>query len=98
MNIERDIHPLTDFKRDTTRFIQQLKETGEPLVLTINGRPEIVVINAHAYQELLDQKEHLETIAGIRRGLEDARQGKVRPAREYFAEFMETNGIKADEE
>lgn len=98
MNIERDIHPLTDFKRETTKFIKQIKETGEPVVLTINGKPELVVLDAHAYQELLDQKEHLETIAGIRRGLEDVKQGRVRPAREYFAEFMKANNISVDEE
>ncbi len=81
MNIERDIHPLTDFKRDTTKFIRQLKETGEPVVLTVNGKPELVVLNTHAYQELVDQKEHLEVIAGIRRGLDDARQGRVTPGK-----------------
>ncbi len=42
MNLERDIHPLTDFKRHTAEFLTQLKTTGQPVVLTINGKAEIV--------------------------------------------------------
>lgn len=96
MNINRDIHPLTDFKRQTSKFIKQLKETHQPVVLTVNGKPEIVVLDADSYQELVDQKEHLETIASISRGLQDARDGKLTPAREFFAEFMKANNIEAD--
>ena len=42
LDISRDIHSLTDFKKNTSEFINQLKETGEPVVLTINGRAELV--------------------------------------------------------
>mgnify|MGYP001147447978 CR=1 FL=1 len=32
LDISRDIQSLTDFKKNTPEFIQQLKETGEPIV------------------------------------------------------------------
>jgi prevent-host-death family protein len=54
MNISRDIHPLTDFKRNTSEFLARLKQTGDPLVLTINGKAELVVQDAKSYQRLLD--------------------------------------------
>ncbi|MEW6736624.1 MAG: type II toxin-antitoxin system Phd/YefM family antitoxin [Acidobacteriota bacterium] len=101
MDISRDIQPLSTFKRETGKIIEQLKETGEPVVLTINGKAELVVQDAAAYQALIDQnermKERLETIAGIRRGLEDVKQGRVIPAREYFQDFMKANDIAAEE-
>jgi hypothetical protein len=34
MDFGRDIHPLTDFKRNAAEFLTQLKQTGHPLVLT----------------------------------------------------------------
>jgi hypothetical protein len=34
LDIHRDIHSLTDFKRKTPEFLKQLRETGEPVVLT----------------------------------------------------------------
>jgi hypothetical protein len=46
MNLSRDIHSLTDFKRQTPEFLRQLKETGHPLVLMINGKAELVVQDA----------------------------------------------------
>ena len=46
MNLIEDIHSLTDFKRKTSEFLRQLKETGKPLVLTINGKAELVVQDA----------------------------------------------------
>ena len=41
LDLSRDIHPLTDFKRNTAEFLSQLKTTGQPVVLTINGKAEL---------------------------------------------------------
>ena len=49
MDLSRDIHPLTDFKRNTPEFLRQLKEHGHPLVLTINGKAELVAQDAASY-------------------------------------------------
>ena len=67
MKLDRDIHPLTDFKRNTASFLRQLKESGHPLVLTINGKAELVVQDARSYQKLLDLAERLETIEAVRK-------------------------------
>lgn len=55
LDIRTDILPLTDFKRRTNEFVERLRSTHRPLVLTINGKPEIVVLNAAAYQEMQDR-------------------------------------------
>jgi prevent-host-death family protein len=55
MNLREDIHPLSDFRRRTTEFLKKLKQTGRPMVLTLNGRPELVVLDASAYQLLLSR-------------------------------------------
>ncbi len=38
LDISRDIHSLTDFKKKTSEFVEQLKQTGDPVVLTLNGK------------------------------------------------------------
>lgn len=60
LDISRDILPLTDFKRRTSEFVERLKQTGLPMVLTINGKPEIVVLDAAVWQKI---QERLETVA-----------------------------------
>ena len=52
MNITEDIRPLTEFKRDTARFMSRLKDTGRPCVLTVNGKPACGVMDAEAWQDV----------------------------------------------
>ena len=84
MNITKDIRPLTEFKRDTTRFISHLKDTGRPSVLTVNGKPALVVMDAEAWQDVQDQIEYARRIAGIRKGLNQARDGQGIEAAAFF--------------
>jgi len=77
-----DIHSLSDFQRNTKEHVTRLKETGQPIVLTVNGKAELVVLAAASFQKLTDQVERAEAIEGIRRGLEEGRAGKGRPVKE----------------
>jgi len=90
LDIANDIRSLSDFKRNTTELLERLKSTGSPLVLTINGKAEIVVQDAAAYQKLVDR---LESIEGIRRGLGDVKAGRTKPAREVFDRLRRKHGI-----
>jgi prevent-host-death family protein len=84
MDIERDIQPLTDFKRNTADFLTRLKATGQPVILTINGKAELVVQDAKSYQRLLDLAERLETIQAVREGIASADRGEGQPMDELF--------------
>jgi len=95
MNIERDIHPLTDFKRNTSDFLAQLKSTGQPVILTINGKAEIVVQDAKSYQRLLDLAERLETIEAVKEGIASANRGEGRPVDELFEDIEKQLRAKA---
>ena len=75
------------------RFMKQLKKSKRPVVLTVNGKPAAVVQDAEAYQHLLDIAAHADAEEGIRQGLENAKEGKLRPAREFFNEFDAAHGI-----
>lgn len=89
----RAIHSLTDFQRHTKEFVQQMEETKSPLVLTVNGKAKLVVQDAEAYQEMLDRLETAETIAAIRKGMEEFDRGEGRPAREALEELRQKHGI-----
>jgi len=87
------ILPVTEFNRNTKKHIRWLKKTGKPEVLTVNGQAEIVVQSADAYQKLLEAAEVSETVAGIRRGLEQAKRGEGTPIREFLEEFAKKQGV-----
>ena len=48
---------------------------------------------AEAHQRLLDLAALQGVCEGIRQGLEEASNGRVRPVREFFADFKARNGI-----
>ncbi len=75
MDISRDIDSLSNFKRNTPKFIEQMKETKEPVILTINGKAEVVIQDAQAYQTLLNRLDYLETVQAIEQGLQDVKDG-----------------------
>jgi hypothetical protein len=89
----RDICSLSDFQRKTRGHIRRLKRTGRPLILTVDGRAELLVQHAASYQALLDALEEAETVAGIRLGLESLARGEGRPAGEALAAIREEHQI-----
>jgi prevent-host-death family protein len=82
VNLKQDIHPLTDFKRNTSEFMKQMKKTRRPVVLTVNGKAELVVQDAESYQQILDRLERFEAVEAIRLGIEAAEEARVKPARQ----------------
>jgi prevent-host-death family protein len=84
LDVSRDIHSLTDFKRNTPEFLKQLRETGEAVVLTINGKAELVVQDARSYQKLRELAQRLETIEAVQEGLASMKRGEGRPMDQVF--------------
>jgi prevent-host-death family protein len=93
LDITKDIQSLTTFRRRSGDFMKQLHKSKRPVILTVKGKPEAIVQDAEAYQRLLDIAARADAHEGIRQGLEEARNGKGRPVREFFAEFKAKHGI-----
>ena len=89
LDLNRDIQSLSTFKRNTTEVLRQMKETGEPVVLTVNGKAAMVVQDAAAYQKLLERVERAEYWEAMRASVEEFRAGKGIPAEEVFAEMRQ---------
>lgn len=92
MKLSRDIQSLSVFKRDTSKFLKQMKETGEPLILTVNGKPAAVVIDPEDF-ELMQERERIATIAAVNRGLADFEAGRITEAEAFFKDFEERHNI-----
>ena len=74
----KDIRSLTDFQRNTKSHLRRLKSSGRPEVLTVNGRAELIVQDAAAFEDMLD------AIRGIQRGLDEMKAGKGESARKVL--------------
>lgn len=98
LNLENGIDSLTNFKRQTAVYLERLHKTGQPVVLTVNGKAQVVVQDAGAYQKLVAaaaKAEREETLAAIREGLADMKAGRSKPARAALKALGKKYGITA---
>lgn len=87
---------LTNFKRHTTEYLDELHRTGQPLVFTVDGKAEVVVQDAAAYRELVESAalaERKKTLAAVRAGLADAKAGRTKPAKSALARLAKKHGV-----
>ena len=61
-NIAEDICSMTEFKRRSSSVISRLRGTGRAVVLTTNGKADVVVQDAASYQKLLDRLQAYESV------------------------------------
>jgi prevent-host-death family protein len=87
------IHPVSDFSRKPAEHIKRLKETGRPEILTVNGKAEVVIQSAKAYEEMVDLIDTLEKIA---RAAKEHDDGQGIPVGEFFREFEKKHGLTHD--
>ena len=89
-----NIHSVTDFARNTRDHIERLRQTGEPVVLTMNGKAAVVVQDAEAYQRLLDAADYHGAVQTLRERLEALERGEHgRPMREVVEELAAEAGV-----
>ena len=84
IDITSDIQSLTTFKRNTSGLMKRIRKTQRPMVLTVKGKAEAVVMSPAAFQKLADYQD---AVQGIRRGLAQAKRGMGRLADDVFDEL-----------
>ena len=72
MKISLDIRPVSEFRANAAAFVQQVRETRRPLVLTQHGKGAAVLLDVEEYERLMERIELLEDIVTaegqVRRG------------------------------
>lgn len=86
-------HSLTDFQRNARAYIEGLNESKEPMLLTVNGRVQAVVIDPVTYQEMEEERERQRLLDAIREGERAIQEGRIRPAEEVFEEIRSKYGL-----
>jgi hypothetical protein len=81
-----EIKSSTPSEQGTGEFLRRLKETGYPLVLSLDGKAELVVQDAGSYQKLLELAERADEMEALRAAVEEMRAGKGEPVEEMLAE------------
>jgi len=74
INISSDIIPVGEFKTSISKWLKNIQKTGQPLVITQNGRPAGVLLSPLEYDKLVYKKFFLDS---VNRGIADADSGNT---------------------
>jgi antitoxin YefM len=59
IRFSQDIRPLSEFRANAAAFVQHVRKTRRPLVLTQRGRGAAVLLDIAEYERLVEQAEVL---------------------------------------
>lgn len=68
---------MTDFIRNAKSYVAKVKETKNPIAITVNGEAEVVIVDAAEYQALVDESENARFVSAIKEGLADVQAGRT---------------------
>jgi prevent-host-death family protein len=56
----KNIHSLTEFKRNANVYVEQVRNSLSPLVLTVNGEAAVIVQDVAGFQAMIDRLQAVE--------------------------------------
>ena len=90
ISITEDIRSITDLKRNTNSVLDQIRKTKRPVILTVNGKAEAVLIDAKEYEKITNAFNLLKLLAPAE---EDIKEGRYSEIRAFFQEFKRDKEI-----
>ncbi len=90
ISITEDIRSITDLKRNTNAVLEQIHKTKRPVVLTVNGKAEAVLIDAKEYEKITNAFNLLKLLVPAE---EDIKEGRYTEAKDFFQEFKRAKEI-----
>lgn len=86
----RDIQPVSEFRANAAKFLDQVRETKKALVITQHGKGAAVLLDIESYDELLDELEIRRAVAA---GEAAIRAGRVRDHEDVMKDLRERYGV-----
>ncbi|MEK6375917.1 MAG: type II toxin-antitoxin system Phd/YefM family antitoxin [Acidobacteriota bacterium] len=82
--LDTDIKPVSEFRANAAELIEQVKNSGRPLVLTQRGHSAAVLLDVADYAQLI---EELELLRDVRTAVKQIESGEGIPHRQAKAEL-----------
>ena len=86
MKLAGQIKSVSTFKANAAEMIDDITETGNPVILTVNGEARVIVQDIQSYEETHETLAMMQVLAIGDRAV---REGKTSPASEAMARIRE---------
>jgi len=89
--VASDIIPVCQFKSGLAKYLKEIKNKRNTLIITQNGKPAGVLISPSEYDDMRQTKLFIDSIS---RGLSDSEKGEVLSASQLKSELHKTRAAK----
>ena len=89
LKVSEGIVPLSDFKARAAEWLKKIAQTGEPIVITQNGRAAAVLMSPGEFDALTERARFLQAVA---EGMADADEGRLTAHEAMVAETTSRYG------
>lgn len=90
MNINEDIRPASELKKNAEQILDQLHKTGRPVILTVNGKADAVLLDAKIFEKHLKASNLARLLAPAEA---DVAAGRTREMGQVLREFKNAHKI-----
>lgn len=84
LSISKDIKSVSDLKKKTNEIFKQMHDTGRPIIVTVNGRPDAVLLDVQVFENKLNALNLGRLLAEAE---SDVREHRTRNARVFLKEL-----------
>lgn len=91
VRISEDIVPVSDFKSQAAGWLKRVGQTGQPLVLTQNGKAAGVLLSPAHFDQLTERARF---VAAVEAGLADSEAGRVHSHADVLDQVRRRRGTK----
>ncbi|MER3447892.1 MAG: prevent-host-death protein [Nitrospiraceae bacterium] len=84
MRYSEQIKPISFFKDNTAKIVEQITASGEPLIITQNGEATFVVQDIRSYE---DTQQTFALLKLLAMGKQQIQDGKFSSAEDVFSEL-----------
>lgn len=90
ISLTEDVKTVSELKKSLRAVLEQIRETGRPVVVTVNGKPDAVLIDVETYEHKL---KALNLVGLLAEGEDDIRRKRTRSANTFLNELKRAKKI-----
>ena len=90
--ISEDIKTVSELKKKTNEIFKQLHNTGRPIVVTVNGKPDAILMDVDVFEKKM---KALNLGLLLAQAEKDVKDGRTKDARTFLKEIKKSAKISS---
>lgn len=92
MSISEDIKTVSDLKKNTNEIFKHMHDSGRPVVVTVNGKPDAILMDVDVFEKKLKALNLGLLLAPAEK---DVKKGRTKDARTFLKELKKSAKISS---